>query len=36
LGRLGHGIFDLLSRHETAQWRQAAQLLFMLQSGARR
>ena len=36
VSRLGFGVFDLLSRYETALWRQAAQLLFMLQSAARR
>ena len=36
VSRLGSGTFDLLSRYETALWRQAAQLLFMLQSAARR
>ena len=36
VSRLGFGTFDLLSRYETALWRQAAQLLFMLQSVARR
>ena len=36
VGRLGHGAFDLLNRYETALWRQAAQLLFILQSAARR
>jgi len=33
---LGCGAFDLISRYETALWRQAAQILFMLQSAARR
>ena len=32
ISRLGYGTFDLLNRYETALWRQAAQLLFMLQS----
>jgi hypothetical protein len=36
VSRLGYGAFDLLSRYETALWRQAAQLLLILQSGARR
>ena len=36
VSRLGFGAFDLLSRYETALWRQAGQLLFMLQSTARR
>jgi len=36
VSRLGYGAFDLLSRYEAALWRQAAQLLFMLQSAARR
>jgi hypothetical protein len=36
VSRLGCGVFDLLTRYETALWRQAAQLLFMLQSSARR
>jgi hypothetical protein len=36
VSRLGYGTFDLLSRYETALWRQAAQILFMLQSAARR
>jgi hypothetical protein len=36
VSRLGYGAFDLLSRYETALWRQAAQILFMLQSAARR
>lgn len=35
VSRLGHGTFDLLSRYETALWRQAAQIYFMLQSAAR-
>jgi hypothetical protein len=34
VSRLGYGTFDLLSQYET--WRQAAQILFMLQSAARR
>jgi hypothetical protein len=36
VSRIGYGAFDLLSRYETALWRQAAQLLLILQSGARR
>jgi hypothetical protein len=36
VSRLGYGAFDLLNRYETTLWRQAAQLLFMLQSAARR
>jgi len=36
VSRLGYGAFDLLSRYEAALWRQTAQLLFMLQSAARR
>jgi hypothetical protein len=36
VSRLGHGAFDLLTRYETALWKQAAQILFMLQSTARR
>ena len=36
VSRLGYGAFDLLSRYETALWRQAAQILFMLQSAGRR
>jgi hypothetical protein len=35
VGRLGYGSFDLLNRYETALWRQAAQLLFLLQTTAR-
>ena len=35
VSRLGCGVFDLLTRYETALWRQAAQLLFMLQTMAR-
>ena len=35
VSRLGFGAFDLLSRYETALWRQAAKLLFMLQSARR-
>jgi len=30
VSRLGYGTFDLLTRYETALWRQAAQILFML------
>jgi hypothetical protein len=33
---LGYGAFDLLSRYQGALWRPAAQILFMLQSAARR
>jgi hypothetical protein len=36
VSRLGHGAFDLLTRYETALWKQAAQILFRLQSTARR
>jgi hypothetical protein len=36
VSRLGYGAFDLLNRYEAALWRQAAQLLFILQSAARR
>ena len=36
VSRLQYGAFDLLSRYETALWRQVAQILFMLQSAARR
>ena len=36
VSRLGYGAFDLLSRYEAALWRQAAQILFMLQSTVRR
>ncbi|MCX7313609.1 MAG: hypothetical protein NTV56_18245 [Alphaproteobacteria bacterium] len=36
VSRLGCGTFDLLTRYETALWRQAAQILFMLQSATRR
>jgi hypothetical protein len=35
VSRLGLGAFDLLSRYETALWRQAAQILIMLQSDRR-
>ena len=31
MSRLQFGTFDLLTRYETALWRQAAQLVFMLQ-----
>jgi hypothetical protein len=34
--RLQFGTFETLSRYETALWRQAAQLIFMLQSAERR
>jgi hypothetical protein len=33
--RLQYATFDLLSRYETALWRQAAQILFLLQSARR-
>ena len=36
VSRLGYGSFDLLHRYETALWRQAAQLLFLVQAKARR
>jgi len=36
VSRLGYGAFDLLNRYEAALWRQAAQLLFILNSGCRR
>ena len=36
VGRFGYDAFGLLSRYEAALWRQAAQILFILQSGARR
>ena len=36
VSRLQYGAFDLLSRYETALWRQVAQILFMLQSAAGR
>ena len=35
VSRLGYGSFDLLSRYEAALWRQAAQILFMLQTARR-
>jgi hypothetical protein len=35
VSRLGYGAFYLLSRYESALWRQAAQLLFLLQSRPR-
>jgi hypothetical protein len=35
ISRLQYGAFDLLTRYETALWRQAAQLVFMLQSARR-
>ena len=35
VSRLGYGAFDLLSRYEAALWRQAAQILFMLQTRRR-
>lgn len=36
VGRMEHGAFELLGRYETALWRQAAQLLFLLQPTSRR
>lgn len=36
ISRLQFGTFDLLTRYETALWRQATQLAFMLQSKTRR
>jgi hypothetical protein len=36
VSRLGHGAFDLLTRYETALWKQAAQILYILQSTTRR
>ena len=36
ISRLQLGTFDLLIRYETALWRQAAQLVFILQSKQRR
>jgi hypothetical protein len=36
VSRLGYSAFDLLSRYEAALWRQAARLLFILQSAVRR
>jgi hypothetical protein len=36
VSRLGYGGFELLSRYEAALWRQAAQVLIVLQSAARR
>jgi hypothetical protein len=30
--RFGYSTFDLLGRYETALWRQAAQIIFMLRS----
>lgn len=36
VARMEHGAFDLLSRYETALWRQATQLLFLLQPALRR
>jgi hypothetical protein len=35
VGRVQLGAFDTLARYETALWRQAAQLLFLLQPTAR-
>jgi len=34
--RIQFGAFETLTRYETALWRQAAQLLFMLQSSSLR
>lgn len=36
MSRLQFGTFELLTRYETALWRQAAQIAFMLQSKLRR
>lgn len=36
VSQAGAGTFDLLQRYETALWRQAAQILFILQSAAKR
>ena len=36
VGRRPYGAFDLLTRYETALWRQAAQLLLILHPAARR
>lgn len=36
MSRLQYGTFELLTRYETALWRQAAQLAFMLQPRLRR
>ena len=36
VSRLAFGTFELFTRYETALWRQAAQLIIMLQSAARR
>jgi len=36
VSRLQMGSFETLSRYETALWRQAAQLMYILQSTARR
>jgi hypothetical protein len=36
VSRLQFGAFETLSRYETALWRQAAQLIFLLQSAERR
>ena len=36
MSRLQFGTFDLLTRYETALWRQAAQIMFMLQSKLQR
>ena len=34
--RLQFGVFDTLTRYETALWRQVAQIIFMLQSASPR
>jgi hypothetical protein len=36
VSRPSYGTFDLLNRYESRLWRQTAQLLFMLQTAARR
>lgn len=36
MSRLQYGTFDLLTRYETALWRQAAQLALVLQSRLQR
>ena len=36
VSRLGYGAFDLLTRYEFALWKQAAQILYILQSTTRR
>jgi hypothetical protein len=35
-GRAQLGALDMLSRYETALWRQAVQLMLLLQSSVRR